>query len=157
MQNVLNLTDRHLFFYAVVFWLLLFFSCSNVQEREVPEKLIPKEKMIDIYTDMVILDALERSSPQKLNSYGVETSEHIYNKYNIDSITLAQNIEYYNFEFDTNIEIYDQVTENIDTKKNRIDSIIQLKDSLKKEEKKQNNKMLRDSIQPIEKLNVKSK
>lgn len=157
MQNVLSLTDRYLSFYAVVFWLLLFFSCSNVQERKVPENLIPKEKMIDIYTDMVILDALERSSPQKLNSYGVETSEHIHKKYNIDSITLAQNIEYYNFEFDTNIEIYDQVTENIDTKKNRIDSIIQLKDSLKKEEKKQKNKMLRDSIQPIKKLNIKSK
>ena len=88
--------------------------------------------MVEIYTDMVLLDAVNRSVSKKFKSYNLEPSEHIYNKYKIDSTTLADNMGYYNLEFETNAEIYKKVSENIEERKTYTDSVVQLKDSLKK-------------------------
>ena len=89
-------------------------SCNDVQERQKPDKLLPESQMVDIYTDMVLLDAVSRSVSKKFKSYNLESSEHIYNKYKIDSTTLAKNMTYYNLEFETNAEIYKKVSENIE-------------------------------------------
>lgn len=135
MLKDLNLTGKYRLYLLPLFLIAVAFSCSNVQERSKPENVIPKEKMIDIYTDMILLDAMHRSNPNTLKSYGLKVSEHLYNKFSIDSTTLAQNIAYYNFEFETNIEIYEKVSERIEKKKENIDSIVKLRDSLEKEER----------------------
>jgi hypothetical protein len=111
-------------------------SCSNVQEREEPDNLLSKDKMIAIYTDMIFLDAAQRSSPDEFKTYELKPSEHIYNKYKIDSTTLNENITYYNLDFETNAEIYEKVKQNITKRNVVIDSISKLRDSLKKMEKK---------------------
>ncbi len=145
MQNALSLIELKR--QIIISCCLLFFigGCSDVQKQEVPEKIIPEDKMIDIYTDMIILDALDRTSPMVLKSNDISVSEHIINKFNIDSVTLAQNIQYYNLEFETNAEIYERVTKKIERKKEVLDSIEKVRDSLRKEEM-QNLKKLEDSV-----------
>lgn len=141
MLNDLNLTGLK----RVVTILILsafILSCSDVQEIEEPDNLISEDKMIDIYTDMILLDAVERSSPKNFKAYELESSEHIVNKYKIDSVTLSENIKYYNLNFEKNTRIYEKVKENIAQKEEKIDSITTLRDSLKNIRAK-----LKDSIQ----------
>lgn len=128
---------------SILFSILL--SCSDVQKRQKPDKLLTESQMVEIYTDMVLLDAVSRSVSKKFKSYNLEPSEHIYNKYKIDSTTLADNMAYYNLEFETNAEIYKKVSENIEKRKTYIDSVVQLKDSLKKIEQQKKLK-LKDSL-----------
>jgi hypothetical protein len=130
-----------------------------VQEREEPENLFSEEKMVEIYTDMILLDAVQRSNPQNFKSYELKSSEHIYNKYKIDSTTLSQNIEYYNLDFDANSNIYEKIKLNIEQKNQIIDSITKARDSLKKIEVNKRKATLKDSIQPKielkQKINIK--
>ena len=132
----------------ILFLLFMTFtlSCSNVQERKEPDNLLSKDKMIEIYTDMIFLDAAQRSSPDEFKTYELKPSEHIFNKYKIDSTTLNENITYYNLDFEANAEIYEKVKQNITKRSEAIDSISKLRDSLKRIE---NNKIkkLKDSTQ----------
>jgi hypothetical protein len=152
MQNVLNLTGKSFQVLSAIIISLSVLACSDVQKREKPENLIPKEKMVEIYTDMIILDALDRTSPRTLQSFEVKISDHITRKFGTDSSTLAQNIEYYNFEFETNADIYNEVLKNIEAKKREIDSIVEIRDSLRKEEIKLKNDKKTDSVQPFKKM-----
>ena len=154
MHNAWSLTGLNK---AVSFSVLIgiMVSCSDVQEREKPDKLLPKSKMVEIYTDMVLLDAVNRTNAKKFKNIGLEAPEHIYNKFDIDSTTLADNMSYYNLDFEANAEIYEQVRENIENRKEHIDSIVKLKDSLKKREKQKNLK-LNDSLKEGNSKKLKS-
>lgn len=152
MLNALNLTELKKLIAASIFFCFML-SCSNVQKREEPETLLSKEKMVEIYTDMIFLDAVQRSNPSNFKSYELKSSEHIYNKFKIDSITLSENIAYYNLDFESNTEIYEKVKQNITERSEVIDSISKLKDSLKQVEKKE--KKIKDSIQSITNLKQK--
>lgn len=151
----MNLKDRHNIYVFGLLLSIIVFSCSDVQNHPEPDNLLPKEKMIDIYSDMILLDAIHRSNPKSLESFGIEVSEHLKNKYNIDSTTLVQNIEYYNFQFETNIEIYEKVSENIESRKVIIDSIVKQRDSLEKDERKRVKENLKDSTASKEKTKLK--
>lgn len=144
MPSVLSLIDLKKFlFFSVFIYVLL--SCSDVEKHPEPENLLPKEKMVKIYTDMVLLDAVKRSTSKNFESYNLDGSDHIYNKYKIDSTTLADNVLYYNLNFEVNSEIYKKVKENIEDRKTLIDSIVHLRDSLKKLEQQKKLK-IKDSI-----------
>ncbi len=155
MLNALNLTElKKTITVSVLLGFML--SCSDVQNREEPDKLLPKDKMVEIYTDMIYLDAVQRSNPRNFKTYELEPSEHIYNKFKIDSSTLSQNIAYYNLDFDVNSDIYEQVKQNIEKKNEGIDSITKVKDSLKKVKANKRRAKLKDSI-PSKKKKTKIK
>ena len=146
MRNVLTLTETKIAFLFLLYSILGLTSCSDVQDRPEPETLLSEDKMVEIYTDMLILDAIRRISSATYKSFELEPSEHIYNKYNIDSITLGDNMKYYNLKFETNTDIYDRVSQNIKEKKTEIDSIIKLRDSLETIETSEKNSKLEDSL-----------
>lgn len=147
MLNALSLIDLKNIL-PIAFLIGFFLSCSDVQERQEPEKLLSKDKMVEIYTDMILLDAMQRSNPKNFKTYELKSSEHIYNKYKIDSITLSQNIAYYNLDFEANIDVYEKVRLNIVQQDEKIDSISKIRDSLKKVETNKKRARLKDSIQP---------
>ena len=145
MRNAWNLTETYRFFTISILAIILL-SCSNVQERKKPDYLLSKQQMIEIYTDMLLLDAINRTNIKKFQSLGLETSQHIYNKFDIDSITLAENMNYYNLDFETNAEIYKQVRLNIEKRKEYMDSLTKRRDSLKKLEKKEREIQINESL-----------
>lgn len=149
MPNALSLIEhkKFLFFY---FLLAILLSCSNVQKRDKPENLLSKDQMVEIYTDMLLLDAVKRSVSKSFESYNLEASEHIYNKFKIDSATLTNNMRYYNLDFEANAEIYKRVNENLENKREFIDSIVQNRDSIQKIEQQKKLKV-KDSLSLIDK------
>ena len=146
MRNAWNLIETYNLF-IIFFSACILLSCTDVKEKKIPENLLSQQQMIDIYTDMTFLDATYRTNYKEFKSYNLSAPEHIYNKYNIDSITLAENMYYYNLDFEANNEIYKQVYDNIENKKNYFDSIVKLRDSLKKmKTQKTKDLKLKDSI-----------
>jgi len=145
------LTDKiKIFFPLLIIFLIM--SCSDVQKRQEPDKLLSKDEMVKIYTDMVLLDAVYRTNPRKFNAFELEASEHIYNKFKIDSTTLSQNIEYYNLDFETNAEIYERVKINVEERKQNLDSIEKMRDSLKEVQRQKEKSQLNDSVTLPKKL-----
>ena len=123
---------RYIFYILFIF----IFSCQSVEKVEKPDQLIKEEKMVDILTDLAILRSAKDVNSDRLSKFIEEPFDHITRKYNIDSLTLEKNIEYYNFQFNKNLSIYRRVEENIAKKKAKLDSIDMVMDSLKKHDKK---------------------
>ena len=151
MHNGLSLIGRNIGILTVL--LSLCAACSNVQERSVPERILSEEQMVEIYTDMMILDAVKRSSGKIYKSYDLTAQQHIYNKFNVDSILLKENIDYYNLEFEANIRIFEKVNERMNMKKDYFDSINKIKDSISKLKQKTKRDSLKKKINPkVQKL-----
>lgn len=60
-----------------------------------PDKLIEQDKMENILYDVALLQAIKSFKPEVLDTNGVDPRTYIYKKYDIDSLTLAQNHTWY--------------------------------------------------------------
>lgn len=91
-------------------------SCGN-QGAEQPKKLLSEEQMVDMLYDISILQAINSYSPSKLDSSKVDARNYIYKKYKTDSLTFAQNHQYYASDLDVYAGIQKKVAEKIDQDK----------------------------------------
>jgi len=123
-------------------------SCSDVQKRKLPERILSEDEMVEIYSDMMVLDAIKRSNTNVYNAYELDVQDHIFNKYKIDSTLLKDNIDYYNLEFEANVRIFERVNENINRKKEVFDSLNKVQDSLEKIELERKKDSIKTSIKP---------
>lgn len=99
--------------------ILLCISCSEPLKQP-PENLIPQEKMLAIYYDLVVLTALNNMTPATLKNQNIEMMQYLYDKYEIDSITLSQSNTYYASLPD----VYDKMFDSIQIKlQNKVDEI----------------------------------
>jgi len=74
--------------------LLLGIACSE-KVIEKPEDLIPREKMIDIYFDLSLINSGKAIDPKTLENNQIEPMSYIYNKYAIDSAQFVSSDLYY--------------------------------------------------------------
>ena len=94
-------------------------SCSEPLKQP-PENLIPQEKMLAIYYDLAVLTALNNMTPATLKNQNIEMMQYLYDKYEIDSITLSQSNTYYASLPD----VYDKMFDSIQIKlQNKVDEI----------------------------------
>lgn len=145
MHNGLSLIGKDIICLVVLISVL---ACSDVQKHKVPERILSEDEMVEIYTDMMILDAVKRSNSKIYNAYDIEIQEHVYNKFKIDSALLKDNIDYYNLEFEANIRIFERVNDNMNRKKEVYDSINKVQDSLEKIKVEQQRDSIKNSLKP---------
>lgn len=143
----MNLIGR---FFKLSIIFLAIFACSDVQDIEVPERLLSEDEMVEVYTDMMIIDAINRTNAKIYNEFDIDINEHMLNKYNIDSTILVNNIVYYNLDFDANVRIFERVNENILGKKDYFDSINSRTDSLEKLKKEKKRDSIKNSLKKKE-------
>lgn len=99
--------------------ILLCVSCSEPLKQP-PENLVPQEKMLEIYYDLAVLTALNNMTPATLKNQNIEMMQYLYDKYEIDSITLSQSNTYYASLPD----VYDKMFDSIQIKlQNKVDEI----------------------------------
>ena len=103
-----------LFFFA-----LSVFSCKD-QMVEKPEHLIDREVMIDILCDIAVFQAAENADGSKFKEQGIVPNEMIYKKYQIDSVTFAQNDRYYASDPHDYKKMYGEVTKKLEEKLQQI-------------------------------------
>lgn len=90
-------------------------SCQDIERTEKPEDLIPKEKMVDIITELYLLNGARTYNKELLEESGIVPNEYIRNKYNIDSLQLVRSNNYYAENYKEYEAIYLKVKEKMDS------------------------------------------
>ena len=94
------------YYYIVVFF--IFFSCESRTNYKKPKDLIPKDQMIDLLTDMHIVNGvtgIRNRNGLKANNY----ISFLYEKYQIDSTRFASSNLYYT----SNISEYEKMFKEV--------------------------------------------
>ncbi len=121
--------------YRIFIFALLFVSCQNVEKVKVPENLIPEAKMVEVLTDLSILNSARNYNKRILEETGLKPEEYLYEKHGIDSLQLAQSNEYYAKNYDRLESIYNRVKVNLEKMQMDLEKIqeeeTRIKDSIK--------------------------
>lgn len=121
---------------AIFLSVLVLFACSDTAVEK-PDQLISEDKMVDIFYDLAVLDAMRTQKPLALSEKNINVDGYIYKKYDIDSLQFAQSNRYYASE----IKLYKKMYERVG--KRLRNNIVKIDPSLKKpdvaEDKKEDN------------------
>jgi len=118
----------------LVFILLAILAVAcNDNAAPKPEKLLDSGEMVDILYDIALIQAVKSFQPAALDSSHVNTHTYIYKKYNIDSLTFAQNNLYYASDIEEYEKMQAKVSERIKENKEKLAPPV--KDSLAKKTK----------------------
>ena len=128
----------------------LVFSCNNIDRPKKPDNLISTDRMVDIITDISLMNAAKGLNKDLLEKNAINPTNYIYKKYNIDSTQFASSNNYYAYDVKEYEKIYMKVKERLENKKAEYELLQEQekkeKDSIRKAKKKE-----RDSIN---KLNI---
>ena len=109
--------------------MLIFIVSCKEDGIDKPDKLLTESQMEDVLYDISLLQAMNSSTPGTLQENDIVLSEYIYDKYDIDSLTLVQNQRYYASKLEEYQKINNKVKDRFLAEKKVIDSLV-------KEEKK---------------------
>ncbi len=122
--------------FYLLFALQLFAACQNVERPEKPDNLIAEEELKDILYDVSLINAARDFSRGQLNNVGIEPDTFIYEKYEIDSLQFAKSVAYYSVDFNRYLKIWEDVNKRLELKRDQVDSLIQITDSIRAAERK---------------------
>lgn len=100
---------------------VLLISCQDGVINK-PDRLIERDKMVDIIYDLALLDGIKSRDP--LNLQGVSPNEFVYKKYKIDSLQFAKSNQYYASDIRKYKKIYEEVGVRIENNKAYVDTLI---------------------------------
>ncbi|MEY2996864.1 MAG: hypothetical protein RIQ82_243 [Bacteroidota bacterium] len=110
--------------YALSIFLALgLFACQDVVRPDIPEEIIPEDKMVDVLVEAYIGNAARSNNNRVLRMGGVQLDSILYAKYEIDSLQFAQNTAYYASQIDPYMRILEQVETKLSGVKKSLDSI----------------------------------
>lgn len=69
-------------------------SCGE-KLMEKPEKLITKEDMVNILSDLAIMNAAKSTDITILRDYDIDPTEYVFTKHGIDSVQFVESDRYY--------------------------------------------------------------
>lgn len=87
-------------------------GCGGGVEK--PDNLIEKQKMIDIFYDLALLDAVRSQKPVLLENNSINPDKYIYKKYKIDSLQFAKSNQYYASDIAAYKKMYEEVAKRLD-------------------------------------------
>lgn len=110
-------------------------SCQEIPEVQKPESFIEQPVMEEILYESILINAAQGYNIAKLKLIGLKPDTYVYDKFNIDSATYAQNVAYYTTDIDAYREMNAKVLDRIKAQLAVDDSIEtaerKLKDSLR--------------------------
>lgn len=117
------------FFYSLIF--LLIISCQHIDKNVAPEKKLTEEQMVSALIDVAQLKAIKTNYFKDFERLGINSSEYLCKKHDIDSVTLEENLRYYGYYPSKLKEILQTVYDSLEIQKN------ELKELIKSRKKKQ--------------------
>jgi len=133
------------------------FSCNpSLEKPEKPDHLIPEDKMADIMYDVFLLNSAKGVKKEMLEYNGVDPENYVFEKYDIDSTTFANNNNYYAYYTKTYESILKRIREKIDLEKKKYEAQEKIEeaerkrknDSLREVRKKRKDSILKLKIKP---------
>ncbi len=113
------------FFCFLLFTVFLLFSCSREVKviDEKPDNLIEREKMIEILTELSIVESIYQMKYVQVSRYESllsEKADSIFNKFGVDKVIFDENMNYYLTDQEDMALIYGKVKENITSRLNEL-------------------------------------
>jgi hypothetical protein len=135
----------------IVSVLILAVGCKKELVKQ-PERLVDRDKMIDIMYDLSLLEAIKYQNPLSLDSCDTNPTRFILNKYKVDSLQFVKSNMYYAADYNDYKDMFDQINERLEKNKKKIDSLIKVENKKKKALEKKNKAIKKDSIKFKESL-----
>ena len=123
--------------YFLPLLLLGLFSC-NEKLLEEPEDLIPEDKMVEILTDLAIVNAAKSTNVAVLQDQGIEPMDYIFEKYDIDSLQFVESDRYYASLPPEYEDIYKRVESRLEEQAKTLEQAKRVSDSLRRVESEEN-------------------
>jgi len=123
---------------ALLFVLFTIFGCGD-NAVEKPENLIEKDVMVDVLSDLTIIQSVETNNPGVITQNEIKVNEIIYKKYNIDSVSFAQSNRYYA----SNPHEYQKIIKKV------LEKIAAKKEALNQQSMKETGKSIAPSDAPV--------
>jgi len=137
--------------YLVLIVSLILLSCQNVEKTKKPDNLISEDKMVVVLTDLVLLNSAKNYNRRILEETGLQINPYIYEKHGVDSMQVAQSLQYYADNARELDKLYRIVKDTLETRKKSLEKIrdeeVRIKDSLRELDVKS----LQDSLNLIDK------
>lgn len=92
----------------LIFGFLFITACVELDRVEKPEPFIEQEQMAEIIADIYLLDGARTSNYKKFATEFVQTEKYILSKYELDSLSLASNFEWYSDNIDEYLEVMER-------------------------------------------------
>lgn len=104
---------------------LLFLSSLACSTRmvEPPERLIEKEKFVDILYELAIYNGVKNKIIQDFNSAEFQIMPYLYSKYDFDSVQFFESNLYYASRGDLYVAMFDTVRVRIQRTEELLDSL----------------------------------
>ncbi len=96
---------------------LFFISCQDIERTEVPDDLIPENRMVEVLTELSVLNSAKNYNKRLLEETGFEPEKYLLNKYNIDSLQLVESTKYYARNYTQFESMYAKVQRNLEVLK----------------------------------------
>ncbi|PQB05830.1 DUF4296 domain-containing protein [Aureitalea marina] len=108
-------------------WIVLIFliglGCQHIERPKMPENLIPRDKMINILTDLYINNAARSVNVRVLRNNGIVLDSLLYVKYDIDSLQFTRSNAYYTSDLDNYNSMFEEIEQRLVAMKSRYDSL----------------------------------
>ena len=134
-----------------------FVACQDIEKSEKPENLIPEDKMVDVITEISLLQSARNFNKRIFENTGIEGQEYVFEKYNIDSLQFKRSNDYYADNYEIYQRIYDSVKQGFERMKVKLDTLQKqeqrLKDSIA-EAKRDSLGKVKDSLNPKEQREI---
>lgn len=135
-----------------IFVLLIITNCQNLNKNIIPEQLLSEEQMTLILLDISKLKIIKSNHFEELRSSGINPSEFLCLKYDLDSITLNENLAYYSYNPGQIKKIYEKVLDSLKKSETQIEEFIKEKEAHQQKQDSIQKALQLDSIEKAEEL-----
>ncbi len=110
-------------FFVTIIATLCLLSCQDVKHPEAPQNLIPRDKMVEVFTEAYLINAARSYDKRTILENKVKLDSFIYKKFDIDSLQFAESNAFYTSNLNTYNDLFIRVEERMNLLKIRVDSI----------------------------------
>jgi hypothetical protein len=104
-------------------WALILSGCQDVKRPEKPDDLIPRDKMVDIFTEAYVMNAARSINLKVINDNGVALDSTFYTKYDIDSLQFVRSNAYYTANLNQYLSLFEEVEQRLLQLETETDSV----------------------------------
>jgi len=127
----------------LILLILTLYACGEKLMQK-PENLIPKEEMVEILSDMAIVNSAKSTNIGLIRDNNIDPTEYVFEKHGIDSIRFVESDRYYASVPAEYEAIYTEVESRLTKQKKELEDSKKLSDSLRRTEL-ESRRMLKDS------------
>lgn len=133
-----------------IFIIVSFLSCQEVIRPEMPENLIPEDKMVEVLTEVYLINAARSFDNRTIIDNKMKLDSFVYNKFEIDSTQFVNSNAYYTANLNTYNKLFVKVEERMKKIKTEVDSLVLVRVQEKEAQR------IKDSIAGVENDSIRA-